>query len=89
VNSLRMKSIGGELLGKAEPEKPGESDKVLLASHRYGRGKCAVMAVADTWQWQMRKELSDPYQVPSSFERHHRQAPPSMPGKPAGKSPRR
>lgn len=61
INTLRVKSIGADTLAKAQTETPGENEKSLLLVQRYGKGKCAVIAAADTWQWQMQSELEDPY----------------------------
>jgi len=43
-------------------------DVVLLAHHRYGRGKVIVFPVNDSWKWQMRRPLED-----QSHERFWRQ----------------
>ena len=43
-------------------------DVVLLAHHRYGRGKVIVFPVNDSWKWQMRRPLED-----MSHERFWRQ----------------
>ncbi len=37
----------------------GQQDVPLFALQRYGEGRCAALAVGDTWQWQMRSESGD------------------------------
>lgn len=61
VESLRVKSIGADTLANVQPDKPGENNSPFLLMQRYGKGKCVVLSVADTWQWQMQQELDDPY----------------------------
>lgn len=62
----RLKPGATDLL-RAETETE-LGDVVLLAHHRYGRGKVIVFPVNDSWKWQMRRPLED-----QSHERFWRQ----------------
>ena len=37
---------------------PAGEDRIVLASHRYGRGKAIALAVQDPWRWQMHATLA-------------------------------
>jgi uncharacterized membrane protein len=56
LNPLRQVKPGATVLLSGTDER--RRDQVVLAHHRYGRGKAIAFPVQDSWQWQMHASIS-------------------------------
>jgi uncharacterized membrane protein len=56
LNPLRQVKPGATVLLSGTDER--RRDQVVLAFHRYGRGKAIAFPVQDSWQWQMHASIS-------------------------------
>jgi uncharacterized membrane protein len=51
--------VGGIVLARGEAETRGNSDPILLAYQRYGRGRTMALTSGSTWRWQMEMDHED------------------------------
>src|SRR5262245_8117541 len=51
--------VGGIVLARGEAETRGNTDPILLAYQRYGRGRTMALTSGSTWRWQMEMDHED------------------------------
>ncbi|MFC1563396.1 hypothetical protein ACFL6G_00605 [candidate division KSB1 bacterium] len=58
INYLGEVKPGATVLAEKPRDRYGEPEP-LLVTHRYGKGRAAVLATASTWRWQLQREAGD------------------------------
>lgn len=51
--------VGGIVLARGQTEQRGNSDPILLAYQRYGRGRTMAFTSGSSWRWQMEMDHED------------------------------
>ena len=59
LNAFPLTRAGASVMARVETDNAEFDGQPLFAVQRYGEGKCAVMATAETWQWQLKEDASD------------------------------
>jgi uncharacterized membrane protein len=58
-NKTLEAKVGGIVLARGETETGGNTDPILLAYQRYGRGRTMALTSGSTWRWQMEMDHED------------------------------
>jgi uncharacterized membrane protein len=58
-NKTLEAKVGGIVLARGETETRGNTDPILLAYQRYGRGRTMALTSGSTWRWQMEMDHED------------------------------
>jgi len=59
LNAFPLTRAGASVMARVKTANAEFDGQPLFAVQRYGKGKCAVLATGETWQWQLKEDEND------------------------------